>query len=108
MLFPCTPFLGVPVADARDIACMKTTAIASRGTKRDFVDLYAACERFGLRQILGLFERKYAGTRYNKLHILKSLTYFADAEKDPMPHMLVPLEWRNLRLFFEREAPRLD
>lgn len=39
LLFPCERFLDTPVADPRDIACMKITAIASRGTKRDFVDL---------------------------------------------------------------------
>ena len=39
--------------------------------------------------------------------IIKSLTYFADAEKDPMPHMLAPLAWSEVRRFFEREAPRV-
>jgi hypothetical protein len=107
LLFPPAPFAGVPVADPRDIACMKIAAVASRGTKRDFVDLYAACERYGLAELLDLFARKYAQTGYNKLHILKSLTYFADAEKDPPPHMLVPLDWPEVKRFFEREAPRL-
>jgi hypothetical protein len=40
VLFPSTSCLGVTIADPRDIACMKVSAIASRGTKRDFVDLY--------------------------------------------------------------------
>jgi len=107
LLFASALFDGVPVADARDIACMKITAIASRGTKRDFVDLYAACERFGLQELLALFSRKYASTGYHKLHILKSLAYFADAEKDPMPHILAPLEWRDVKRFFEREVRRM-
>jgi hypothetical protein len=85
LLFPCVPFLGVPVADPRDIACMKITAIASRGTKRDFVDLFAVCERFGLPELLALFARKYAQTGYNRLSVLKSLTYLTDAEKDRCP-----------------------
>jgi hypothetical protein len=103
-----TPFFDVPVADPRDIACMKVTAIASRGTKRDFVDLYVASERCGLPTILDLFARKYAKTGYNKLHIPKSLTYFADAEKDPMPHMLVPLDWHDVKRYSQRESPRLS
>ncbi|MGA3026839.1 MAG: nucleotidyl transferase AbiEii/AbiGii toxin family protein [Bryobacteraceae bacterium] len=107
LLFPLASFLGVPVADPRDIACMKITAIAGRGARRDFVDLYIACTHFGLRELLELFARKYAGTSYNRLHILKSLTYFTDAEKDPMPHMLVPLDWRGVKRFFEQEAPQL-
>lgn len=108
LLFGTAPFSGVSVADPRDIACMKVTAIASRGTKRDFVDLYAACERFGLGELLTLFGRKYANTGYNRLHILKSLTYFADAEKDPMPHMLVPLEWSAVKRFFIDETRRAE
>jgi len=107
LLFPNTLFAGVPVADARDIACMKISAIASRGTKRDFIDLYVTACEFGLVELLGLFQRKYVRTGYNRIHILKSLMFFDDAEKDPMPHMLVPLDWDNVKLFFRREVPGL-
>jgi hypothetical protein len=107
MLFPTNPFLDVAVADPRDIACMKVSAIASRGTKRDFVDLYVSAERYGLKEILRLFDQKYAQTHYSMIHILKSLTFFADAEKDPMPHMLVTLDWDKVKQFFLMEAPRL-
>jgi hypothetical protein len=92
VLFPPEPYLSVPVADPRDIACMKITAIASRGTKRDFVDLYVASRRFGLDHLLVCFAQKYAQVGYNRMHILKSLTFFDDAEKDPMPHMLIRLD----------------
>lgn len=107
VLFPANRFLDVAVADPRDIACMKVSAVASRSTKRDFVDLYVCAERYGLKEILRLFDQKYTQTHYSKLHILKSLTFFADAEKDPMPHMLVTLDWDTVKQFFLREAPRL-
>ncbi len=107
MLFPSAQFLQVAIADSRDIACMKISAIASRGMKRDFVDLYVSAQRFGLSTILQFFERKYAQTRYNRLHILKSLTFFEDAEKDPMPHMLVPIDWEQVKEFFVRQTSRL-
>ena len=106
VLFPPAPYREVAVADPRDIACMKISAIASRGARRDFVDLYVAAQRFGLAELLGLFERKYAQTRYSKLHILKSLTFFEDAEKEPIPHLLVPLDWDELKRFFLRDVPR--
>jgi hypothetical protein len=108
LLFAPVLFDGVPVADPRDIACMKITAISSRGAKRDFVDLYASCERFGLQELLTLFAQKYARTGYNRLHVLKSLTYFTDAEKDPMPHMLIPLEWSDVKRFFQSEVQRMQ
>jgi hypothetical protein len=107
VLFPTTSFLDVAIVDPRDIACMKVSAIASRGTKRDFVDLYVCAERYGLKEILRLFDQKYAQTHYSRIHILKSLTFFADAEKDPMPHMLVPLDWETVKQFFLLETPRL-
>jgi hypothetical protein len=107
MLFPTGRFEGVAVADPHDIACMKISAIASRGTKRYFVDLYACARRFGLTELLRLFAQKYAETRYSKPHILKSLVFFGDAEKDPMPRMLTPLEWDEVKQYFVREVPRI-
>ncbi|HWG22262.1 MAG TPA: nucleotidyl transferase AbiEii/AbiGii toxin family protein [Terracidiphilus sp.] len=107
MLFPLRSFLSTPVADPRDIACMKVSAIAARGTKRDFIDIYLAAQRYGLDEILRMFEKKFAQSNYSTVHLLKSLTFFADAEKDPMPHMLVPLQWEGVKQFFVRESPRL-
>jgi len=107
VLFPFDRFLEVAIADPRDIACMKLSAIASRGTMRDFVDLYVVAQSYGLRELLQLFDRKYSKTGYNRVHILKSLAFFEDAEKDAMPHMLSSLQWEDVKRFFEREAPRL-
>lgn len=106
-LFPLREFLGTQVADPRDIACMKVSAIAGRGTKRDFIDLYLAAREYGLDEILRMFAEKFSQAHYSTVHLLKSLTFFADAEKDPMPHMLVPLQWDEVKAFFVREVPRL-
>jgi hypothetical protein len=86
---------------------MKISAIASRGTKRDFVDLYFLAHEYGLKQLLGWFTRKFSQTNYSMPHILKSLSYFEEAEQDPMPHMLMSLSWEEVKQFFAREAPRL-
>lgn len=107
LLFPGTQYLDVTVADARDIACMKVSAIASRGTKRDFLDLYVCAQQFGLGDLLKLFDHKYSHARYNRVHVLKSLTFFEDSEKDPMPHMLIPLDWGAVKQFFVHEVPSL-
>ena len=107
VLFPFARFLDVAVADRRDIACMKISAIASRGTRRDFIDLSFASKELGLRNLLQLFERKYAQTDYNRLHLLKSLAFFDDAEKDPMPHMLASLDWDTVKQLFVEEVTHL-
>ena len=107
ILFPFQAFLGVDVADSRDIGCMKISAVASRGTKRDFVDLYCLAQQYGLKQLLEWFTRKFSQTNYSVPHILKSLSYFEEADQDPMPHMLMSLSWAEVKRFFERETPRL-
>ncbi len=101
-------FEGIQVIGLPDLAAMKLDAISSRGTKRDFIDLYQICQdAFSLRQVIQHFERKYAGVQYSMFHLLKSLAYFEDAEPDPTPPMLVPLEWTEVKRFFEEEVRRL-
>lgn len=105
LLFPLRLFLDVQVADPRDIGCMKVGAIAGRGTKRDFIDLYMVSKRYGLGRLLEWFRNKYAQANYSIVHVLKSLTYFEDAEQDPMPDMLVPLTWQEVKQFLLSEVP---
>lgn len=103
-----TELEGIQVASLPDLAAMKLDAISSRGKKRDFIDLYQICQAtFSLEQALRHFERKYAGVNYSMVHLLKSLAYFEDAEDDPTPQMLTPLEWADVRRFFEVEVRRL-
>jgi len=64
---------------------MKVSAIAGRGSKRDFVDLYLCAKHYGLNEILRLFDEKYAHIHYSRIHILKSLTFFGDAERTQCP-----------------------
>jgi hypothetical protein len=107
VLFPFKPFVGIDVADPRDIACMKLSAIASRGTKRDFVDLYVAALQFSMPRLLEWFKQKYAEVNQSLVHVLKSLMYFENAEGHPMPDMLIPLSWEEVRRFFSSQAPGL-
>lgn len=107
LLFPTERFSTAEVADGRDIASMKLSAVASRGTRRDFVDLYVAAKAYSLREILSLFARKYAGLDYNRLHLLKSLTFFEDAEADPPLDMTTEISWTDVKEFFIREVPAL-
>lgn len=108
LLFPLAQFDRLAVADPRDIAGIKVNAIASRGSRRDFVDLYVAAQRYSLAEILAWFETKFASTPFNRVHVMKALTYFKDAEEQAMPDMLVPLDWRDVTRFFVSEVPRVS
>lgn len=102
-------YRGVAVADPLDIALTKIAAIAQRGSRRDFVDLYWAChEGFSLPLLLKMFRRKYGKANFSPYHLIKSLVYFVDAEKEPMPRLLLSLSWRRVREFFETEVEKLN
>lgn len=96
-LFPLIDFESIKMADERDIATMKVDAISSRGSKKDFVDLYFLLEKYSLDEILKFFSEKYHDIKYNRVHILKSLTYFESAEKEPMPNMIKKVEWEEIK-----------
>jgi hypothetical protein len=106
LLRPARPYQGVAVASLEDIGCMKVEAIAARGRKRDFVDLYFILSRTStdLKSLLDLFRQKYGRDRDNLFHILKSLTYFVDAETDPDPVMLAELSWPDLKAFLSDQV----
>jgi len=107
VLFPFKHFLGARIADYRDIAPMKITALTSRGKKRDFVDLYFICQKTSLRKILALYKRKYGAIANNLVPIQKSLVYFKDAESDPMPKMLKTVDWAEVKSFLITEVDKI-
>ncbi|MBM3303261.1 MAG: nucleotidyl transferase AbiEii/AbiGii toxin family protein [Deltaproteobacteria bacterium] len=104
-LFERTPYRFFFLADIRDMALMKLIAISGRGSRKDFVDLHTIL-RSGpiLQDYFRLLPQKYGPGRANLYHILKSLTYFEDAEQEPMPTMLEPFDWEECKAFFVREA----
>jgi hypothetical protein len=99
---------ALPIADPDDIAAMKLAAVAGRGARKDFVDLYVyAREVTPLREALAWFRDKYRGVTVDPYHLLRSLTYFDDAEAEAMPHLLIELTWDEVKAFFRAEAARL-
>lgn len=86
---------------------MKVDAIAARGAQRDFIDLHALLGRYDLPSLLEWFTTKYLQASFNRAHVLKALTYFDDAERDPQPDMLAPIRWDDVRGRFLRISPAL-
>lgn len=98
---------NIDLADERDIAAMKIDAVSSRGSKKDFIDIYFLFKKYSLSELVGFFEKKYKDIEYNKLHIFKSLTYFDDAENDPMPVMMREMEWSKVKKTITNEVKKL-
>lgn len=86
---------GVRLVAIENRAIMKLLAIARRGVKKDFVDLYFILERYTLAEIVQMFEKKLPNI--DLFHIIKSLTFFGDAEPDADPKMLIKVNWKTVK-----------
>lgn len=107
LLEPLEMASGISVASLLDIACMKLDALSSRGARRDFIDVYFIARDIApLPEILKNFEKKYVSVKYNMMHVRKSLLYFDDAERDPMPKMLKPVAWEEVKQFFQIQVSK--
>lgn len=107
LVFPYRFFNTVAIADVRDIGAMKMTAIANRGTKRDFFDLFTIAQLFSMSELFEVFKSKFSKVNYSKTHVLRSLTYFNDAEDDVDLKMLNDTSWQEVKGFFIKEVPKL-
>lgn len=82
--YPMHIIEGVRMLDIRDIAAMKLNAITQRGNKKDFYDMYFLFKKILLGDMLTDFEQKFK--TQNTYQVVKSLTYFIDADEfsDPI------------------------
>lgn len=96
------------ILDARDIAVMKIIAISQRGKKRDFFDLYWYIhEKEPLIPLLQRIPVQYPQIQHNYHHILKSLTYFVEAENDPDPQIFFSATWEEVKKYFLSIIPHV-
>ncbi len=110
LLFPTQKFLKINIVDPKEVAPMKIAAIADRGKKRDFIDLFFIIKKeklLDLEECLKLYDKKFKLLRQNKVHILKSLSYFEDADQDETPQMIKEVEWQEVKDFFKKELINL-
>ena len=98
--------LGVPVASLADIAAMKIEAVSSRGARKDFVDLFFICQDTGkgLAFALDAYTRRFSEAQPDLFHRVKALTYFEDAEREPELLLLRPVDWPEVRGYFEAQV----
>lgn len=108
---PKQPFITrgfIDILDARDIAVMKVIAISQRGRKRDFFDLYwYVNNRESLIDVLERVKIQYPNTQHNYHHIIKSLTYYEEAEADPEPQIFFEADWNKVKKYFLSIVPSL-
>lgn len=90
---------GVSLASLDDLACMKLSAIAQRGSKKDFFDVYMLCKTHRpLEQILELYRQKFSVTDISP--VLYGLVYFDDANEERDPVLLEKIYWAQVKQAF--------
>lgn len=106
ILFPTLEIEGVRMLNIRDIAPMKLKAIAQRGSKKDFYDIYFLLDILPLPEMLRLFSEKFK--QQEIFHVIKSLTYFEDAEQYADPKVFdAGITWKKVKHRVFREVQQL-
>ena len=85
----------IPVADVELLAAMKAGAVHGRGSRRDFIDIHAISGQPGWS--VGRFiEQAAKKLPLRSEEVARALTYFADAEREPMPEGYVG-SWEKVK-----------
>lgn len=96
-------FDGIPLASLPTLAALKCNAVANRGSRKDFIDLYALLQTgWSLAQVVEAAADQ--APRLNRAHLLRSLTYFVDAEREPTPLLYRQWAWEDVRQVLERSV----
>jgi len=87
---------GCSLASLDDIATMKLSAVAQRGSKKDFIDVYALLMKHApLNTMLMAYRRRYH--LKDTLHVLQALTYFDEADLQRTPTMIWNATWPDIK-----------
>ena len=89
-----------------DIAAMKLAAIAGRGRKRDFYDLYFMLQHYSLSQMVNFYNEKFEDG--SVMMVARSLTFFEDADFDEDPRLLSEkINWNEVKKIILQEVKKI-
>jgi hypothetical protein len=90
------PSFRCAIASQEDLAALKLLAVAQRGSKKDFLDVYAlGLQGLSVGQMLAWYCQKFSVADVSR--VLYSLCYFDDADREPMPKMLAIVTWDQVK-----------
>jgi Nucleotidyl transferase AbiEii toxin, Type IV TA system len=96
LVAPVEEIDGLALASAFDLGLMKLGALISRGSRRDFVDLYLLCRELPLPQLLAGAAAKFGHVRDFQLQALKALADLSETAGEAMPRLAVPVAWEDV------------
>jgi hypothetical protein len=104
---PLEEACGFAVASAVDLGLMKLGALISRGTRRDFVDLWALGRELPIDVVLARAAEKFGHVGDFPLQAAKALADTSEAGDEPMPALAHPASWDEVRAWAAAEAARI-
>ncbi len=96
---------GIRLSSLEDVSAMKLNAILGRGSRKDFIDLFFLMKEFSMKQMINFYNQKYKDG--SEFLLLKSLTYFEDANSQPQPKMFKDFNWENCKQKILEEVTKL-
>jgi len=107
LLVPPDAVSGLQIAGLLDVGLMKLDAVAGRGTRKDFYDLYFVAGHVPLDELFARSHDKYPGSLHFRMRVLTALVDFDIAEQQDESTLLQPARWQDVKSFFSSEARRL-
>lgn len=107
LLSPPKVLKGNRLASLIDIGLMKMDALAGRGTRKDFIDLYFIAQTIPLETLLERSREKFPYVRNFPLMSLQAMVDFDIAEKQAPIETNPAVSWTEIRAFFEAESRRI-
>jgi predicted nucleotidyltransferase component of viral defense system len=98
---------GIEIAGLSDIGLMKLDAIAGRGMRKDFYDIYAIAQQVPLDELFACIDAKYPNSRSFPMRTLTALVDFDIADQQEEPILLTSIQWSTVKKFCQAEARRL-
>jgi predicted nucleotidyltransferase component of viral defense system len=85
----------IPFANIKDLIALKLNAVKGRGVKKDFWDLAKLLQMYTLEELLQFYHDRY---KYDDTFaVIRSVTYFVDAENTIDPVCLEGMTWDNVK-----------
>ena len=104
---PERSLVDTAVASPVDLGLMKLGAIISRGTRRDFVDLFLLSREIPLGDLLDRSPEKFGHVRDFPLQALKGLADRSQVAGEPMPELSPSVTWRAVESWLDLEVSTL-
>jgi hypothetical protein len=107
LLEPPDEVMGIRVASLTDLGLMKLDAIATRGARKDFYDLYFVARQIPVEKLLEQSSIKYPHTRDFGMIALTGMVDFEVADQQAPVESIPPVPWETVKEFFVQEMRRI-